>query len=85
MEADNLFLERCSQIERLMESNREIDLLDLAAILRQILLDGLVHKANSILRIRLTFRVGEFHYRPDKYTQILGLEEEVVPLPETGG
>jgi len=79
MEADRLFLERCTQIEKLMQSDREIDLLDLSALLRQVLLEGLVHKANSKHRIKLTFRVGEFHYQPDVYTQVLSLEDGLDP------
>jgi hypothetical protein len=75
MEADKLFLERCKQISRLMESNHEIDLLDLSAVLRQVLLDGLLHKANAKKRIKLIFRVGEFYYTPDQYTAVMGLED----------
>jgi hypothetical protein len=40
MDAKTLFLERCKQVEALMQSHKEIDLLDLAAKLRQLLLDG---------------------------------------------
>ncbi len=39
MDADRLFIERCKQLEKLMTSHDELELLDLSAVLRQILVD----------------------------------------------
>jgi len=81
MDIDELFLERCRQIEVLMSSNNEIDLLDLAAVLRQLFLDDhpLVHKANEKERLKLRFRVGQFRNEPDEYTLVQSLEDGVDP------
>ena len=81
MDASRLFLERCSQIRRLLESSKEIDVLDLSAPLRQLLIDDhpLVHKANESHRIKLRFRVNQFHSMPDKFTTVLALEDGLDP------
>jgi hypothetical protein len=80
MKAEELFLERCGQIERLLQSHREIELLDLGGLLRQLLLDGtpLVHKANKY-RLKLKFKVGMFRQPPDRYTAFLILEDGLDP------
>jgi hypothetical protein len=85
VQPDRLFLERCEQIDDLVKSSREIDLLDLSAHLRQVLLDGLVHKANLVPRLSLRFRVGEFRLSPDRYTVVLGLEDGLDPETASPG
>jgi hypothetical protein len=81
MDADRLFLERCKQVKLRMQSNREIDLLDLSAHLRQLLLDSprLIDEVNRAHRIKLTFSVGDFALQPDAYTAFLSLEDGVDP------
>ena len=81
MDANQLFLERCKQIETLAHSNAEIDLLDLAARLRQMFLDGdsLVHQANREHRLKLAFVVGEFRSAPDGWVTIASLEDGLDP------
>jgi hypothetical protein len=80
MDADTLFLERCKQVEAATQSSNEIDLLDLSAKLRQLLLDEspLVHQANRE-RLKLKFVVGEFTLQPDAYTSVLSLEDGLDP------
>lgn len=80
MQADELFVERCKQVERLLASNQEIDLLDLAGVLRQLLLDGtpLAHKANKG-GLKLRFNVGTFRQEPDQRTTFLILEDGLDP------
>jgi hypothetical protein len=81
MDAASLFLERCKQIETAMASTNEIELLDLAAHLRQLLIDDTspLHKVNRERRLKLKFVVGDFRQRPDRYTAILSLEDGVDP------
>jgi hypothetical protein len=81
LQAERLFLERCDQIARRTQSPQEIDLLDLPAALRQLLLDGppLVHKVNRTHRLKLRFRVGNFTMQPDKFTVVLALEDGLDP------
>jgi len=81
MDANNLFLARCAQVEELGKSHQEIDLLDLAARLRQLLLDDdpLVHQANRTHQLKLTFHVGQFRSEPDRYVAILSLEDGLDP------
>jgi hypothetical protein len=86
MDAEQLFLERCRQIKSLMQSDREIDLLDLSALLRQLLNDRpLVHQANSKPRLKLTFTVGLFRNPPDQYTEVLSLEDGLDPDTRPAG
>jgi hypothetical protein len=81
MDAEKLFIERCNQTSELAQSHKEIDLLDLGANLRQLLVDDhpLVHQANRTHRLKLTFHVGEFQVKPDQYTAILSLEDGLDP------
>jgi hypothetical protein len=81
MEANRLFLERCRQIETLAQSNAEIDLLDLAARLRQVFLDGdsLVHQVNREHHLKLAFVVGQFRSTPDAHVTIASLEDGLDP------
>ena len=81
MDAKQLFLERCKQIETLAQSHAEIDLLDLAARLRQMFLDGdsLVHQVNREHRLRLVFLVGQFRSIPDAHVTVAGLEDGLDP------
>jgi hypothetical protein len=81
MDAASLFLARCKQIETAMASTSEIDLLDLSAHLRQLLIDDTspLHQVNRERRIKLRFVVGEFRQLPDQYTRILSLEDGVDP------
>lgn len=74
-------MERCKQIEQSMHSGNEIELLDLAARLRQFLLDNppLIHEVNRVHRLKLTFEVGEFSIQPDAYTAYLSLEDGLDP------
>jgi len=81
MEAAALFLERCKQVEALMQSHAEIDMLDLAARLRQLLLDDdpLTHQANRESRLKLRFVVGLFRSQPDARVTIASLEDGLDP------
>jgi hypothetical protein len=81
MDAERLFIQRCERTGELAQSQKEIDMLDLAANLRQLLVDDypLVHQANAENRLKLTFRVGEFRNQPDQYTAILALEDGLDP------
>lgn len=81
MDVNSLFLERCRQVARLLESRNEIDHLDLAAILRQLFLDDypLTHKVNQEFRLKLRFRVGKFRHEPDEHTSFQSLEDGVDP------
>jgi hypothetical protein len=81
VDAEPLFLERCQQIKTLMQSHREIDLLDLSAVLRQLLDDDrpLVHQANAKRRLKLKFHVGLFRNQPDEYTSVQSLEDGLDP------
>ena len=81
MDVDTLFLERCRQVEKAAQSSNEVDLLDLSARLRQLLLDKrpLIHEANRERRLKLRFVVGEFTLKPDVHTSILSLEDGVDP------
>jgi hypothetical protein len=80
MEASTLFLRRCEQVESLSGSHKEIDLLDLAGIVRQLLLDGtpLVHKVNRY-GIKLRFLVGDFVLQLDEFTTSLDLADGLDP------
>jgi hypothetical protein len=81
VDAPALFLERCTQVADLTQSSREIDLLDMAGIIRQLLLDGtpLVHKINSTYHVKLVFRVGDFSIQPDRFTAVLELGDGLDP------
>jgi hypothetical protein len=87
MDAERLFVERCRQLENLMKSHNEIDLLDVSAILRQLLLDDtpLAHKANQKHRIKFSFIVGLFRNAPDEHTDFLILEDGVDPQTRPPG
>jgi hypothetical protein len=80
VEADRLFLARCKQIETAMQSTNEIELLNLSAYLRQLLIDGAspLHTVNRERRLRLNFVVGEFTQRPS-HRGVLSLEDGVDP------
>ena len=62
---NRLFLERCDQMAILLESHKQIELLDLSAILRQLLFDkkSLVDTVNTE-SIKLEFRVGSWGEPP---------------------
>jgi hypothetical protein len=47
VDADRLFLARCKQIETAMQSTNEIELLDLSAHLRQLLIDDTAPHSKS--------------------------------------
>jgi hypothetical protein len=81
MDAAPLFLARCRQIETAMVSTNEIELLDLSAHLRQLLIDDTspLHHVNRDRRLKLKFVVGEFRQRPDSHTRILSLEDGIDP------
>jgi hypothetical protein len=79
MDAKDLFLYRCEQLAAKSKSGKEIDALDCAAILRQLLLDHLLIKANFDYRLKREFEVGEFTLKPDKFTAILALEDGFDP------
>ena len=82
MDAAKLFVERCRQVEDLMKSNQQIDLLDLSAKLRQLLVDGsstLANQANREQQLKLSFKVGEFTSEPDEYVVIQGLADGLDP------
>jgi hypothetical protein len=59
MRAEPLFLRRCEQVANFLQSQSEVDLLDIARILRQIMMDNhsLMDTAN-INRIKTSYSVG---------------------------
>lgn len=65
MSPDDLFLERCRQVREAEHSHQEIDTLDLAGRLRQLVLDKhcLVAVVNKN-KIKLRFEVGQFRAMP---------------------
>jgi hypothetical protein len=81
MDAEPLFLARCKQIELGMQSTNEIELLDLSAHLRQLLIDDTspLHTVNRQRRLKLEFVVSEFTQAPDSHTAIQSLEDGVDP------
>lgn len=83
MYSNGLFLERCDQVAILLESHKEIELLDLSALLRQLLFDekSLVDTVNT-RPIRLEFRVGAWPPMFDPLPTHVSLEDELDP--ETG-
>lgn len=87
MNVDGLFLGRCKQLEKLMQSHDELELLDVSAILRQMLADDhpLIHKANASRRIRIVFQVGMFKQPPDEFTTFQSLEDGVDPYTRPPG
>ncbi len=87
MDAVSLFLARCKQIETALMSNNEIELLDLSAHLRQLLIDPTspLHHVNRERRLKLKFVVGQFRQQPDVYTRILSLEDGVDPTVRPRG
>ncbi|HKY87736.1 MAG TPA: hypothetical protein VJL90_13315 [Pseudorhodoplanes sp.] len=57
-------------------------MLDLAARLRQLFLDGgssLVHQVNRQHQLKISFQVGEFRSIPDAYVTIYSLEDGLDP------
>jgi hypothetical protein len=89
MEAEKLFLVRCRQIASLLESNNEVDLLDLSGLLRQLLLDqhALVDSVNggSSEKVKLEFYVGAFSHAPDQFASLLFLEDGIDPQTRRPG
>lgn len=85
MKPSSLFLQRCEQIALLLESGREIELLDVAARLRQLFLDShpLAVTVNTN-HLKLHFQVGEFppHIHPNANDLVLFSLEDAVD-PET--
>lgn len=83
MNPDVLFLKRCEQLQLLVESHREIEILDLAARLRQLLADK--HPLTATVntnKVKLRFEVGYFDGPPDPfeaYVQFQSLEDGVDP------
>ncbi|HWM47047.1 MAG TPA: hypothetical protein VNR11_09055 [Xanthobacteraceae bacterium] len=80
MTPEALFLERSDQLATLIDSNKEIELLDLAGNLRQLLADkhALVDTVNTS-NIRLHFHVGKFRNEPDQFTVLQSLEDGLDP------
>jgi hypothetical protein len=84
MDAEPLFLQRCGQLVALVQGDSEIDLLDIGAILRQLLLDKnkLMDAANKE-RIKPKFHVGLSNFGPDEHadkalwTMVDGIDPEV--------
>src|ERR1700686_26238 len=84
MDAEPLFLQRCGQLTALLQSDSEIDLLDIGAILRQLLLDKnkLMDAANKE-GIKPKFHVGLSVYGPNEHadktfwSMIDGIDPEV--------
>ena len=87
MHPDRLFLERCEQIALLSESYREIDILDIGARLRALVLDkhSLVEVAN-INRLKLRFKVGKFLPLPPGTPEpmFMSLEDALDPFTCVG-
>jgi hypothetical protein len=81
VDADKLFLERSKEIEKLVQSNSEFDVLRLSAALRQLLLDSppLIHEVNRDRRLKVSFEVGDFTIQPNAHTEVLFLEDGVDP------
>lgn len=80
MDPNRLFIERCQQVHLLLESHREIDLLDLSGLLRQLLFDqhSLVDTVNTF-KLNLVFHTGTFRQAPDHYTALLSLDDGIDP------
>ncbi len=80
MTAEELFLQRCNQLAELEQSENEIDLLDLGAILRQLLIDksSLIDTVNAN-RLKITYRVGDFSEPADQHTVALVLADGLDP------
>src|SRR5262245_52921768 len=87
MDAERLFIARCKRVGELAQSPNEFEMLNLAANLRQLLVDDypLVHQANRENRLKLVFQVGEFRNQPDQYTLIVGLEDGLDPDTQRPG
>jgi hypothetical protein len=81
MDAASLLLARCKQIETAMVATNEIELLDLSAHLRQLLIDDTspLHQVNHERRLKLKLVVCDFRQRPDRHTVMLSLEDGVDP------
>ena len=77
---DELFVERLHQLARGVHQQDSLDVLPVAAALRQLLLDEspLVHQVNRLARVRLRFRVNK---QPDNTP---GVPEPAISFPGHG-
>ncbi|RWI93430.1 hypothetical protein [Mesorhizobium sp.] len=90
MHPDALFLERCAQIQMLVESKRQIEILDIGGRLRQMFLDphNLVAVSN-INKVKLRFEVGHFSDERDPFAEFVvflslldGIDPYTSPHPD---
>ena len=82
MDAERLFLARCKTLAALAESGDEVELLDMAGHLRQLLLDkhSLVDSVNKGSgKVKLTFHVGKFDPPPHPQAVLASLEDGIDP------
>lgn len=82
MDAERLLLARCKQLAVLVQSNDEVELLDMASLIRQLLFDqhsltDSVNKGRN--KVNLMFHVGDFSYPPDQYVTLMSLEDGIDP------
>lgn len=86
MKPDILFLQRSEQINLLLDSHNEVDLLDLGGLIRQLLCDQypLVQTVN-VNKIPIEFEAGLFRQPPDAQTELLLLEDGLDPQTRPPG
>jgi hypothetical protein len=83
MNAKELYLKTIDDLKSLIDKGDEYSLLRASGFLRQLLLDGLIHKVNRDYKVDLTFEV----LRPTKYPpgqpqpvfQVNGLDPDQLP------
>jgi hypothetical protein len=80
MRPEHLFLERCEQMAILLQSHKQIELLDLSGILRQLIADkhSLMDTVNTN-NLSIRFHVGKFRNPPDQFTVLQSLEDGLDP------
>jgi hypothetical protein len=80
MQPEPLFLNRCEKLAILIQSEKPIDLLDLAGVIKQLIADNhsLMDAVNNA-RIKIKFKVGTFREQPDQYTTLLSLHDGIDP------
>ncbi|MBX9773659.1 MAG: hypothetical protein K2Y71_04520 [Xanthobacteraceae bacterium] len=85
MRPELLFLRRCEKMDSLSKSNNEADVLDLAAYLRQFILDGhslidTVNKSHIKIRFHVgcaTYPIDDPHEAQTFWTIVDGLDPEI--------
>ena len=69
-EVEAFFLETVKDIDAKVVERTRYGLIRAAGLLRQLLLDGLIHKVNRPYRLKLAFEVIEFHSAPSDQSVI---------------